>query len=131
MKAFISLVLVIFSFTENQEISDMQTVMQLSIDLKELQPYFHNSTRPLVIELNKHVDYDVELTKFGLPVELKSKAEIFVENKKSFISFRQLSMNNAKAQVSFIYSGRGVLVDLELMKIGNDWIIDHSNLTEK
>jgi len=122
-------------FTFGQTIEDKQAVIQMSIDLDELQNYYHDNEeedrKPLFICDNGIVPSTLELSKFGEPVHFMPKKDLFFTNKQAFLDFEKFQISETSAAVDFQYKVEGIAIELTFEKTNGSWIIDTKKLTEK
>lgn len=124
----IGLLFLLTSLTFGQTPKDKQTVIQMSIDLPSLQPYYLDE-KPLVIANDGVVPANLILTKFGEPVEFLLKPELFFLSKKSFLDFEKFEITPTQAEIVFQYAVKGLTVGLIFEKVGGDWSIKTRTLT--
>ena len=128
---FVSLSFLTFA----QTTKDSQSVIQLSIDLPELQPYYHvneaEGRKPLMI-LNDGIVQDfLSLTKFGERVQFRLEEDLFFNKIKGFLDFDIFSINPEKAHVIFHYSIEGIEVDLMFANRNNEWYVTKKEIVEQ
>lgn len=113
--------------------TDIQTVIQMSIDMDELQPYFHSEKpgrKPLIIEDNGVISKDIELTKFGEPVKFMKKPDLFFTDTDAFLVFNTFEINPTTASVDFHYNVEGIKMTLDFEKKDGQWIVISKELSE-
>lgn len=116
-----------------QSETDIQTVIQMSIDIEELQPYFHpekEGRNPLVIEANGVISSDLELVKFGVPVQFMQMKDLFFNNLDAFLEFDTFEISSTTATVLFRYYVEGIKIGLTFEKIDGEWMILTKKLSE-
>lgn len=130
---FILVVMMIKTF--GQDLKDKQIVIQMSIDLEELQMYYHEDEiqgrKPLIIFNNGIVQPDLNLTKFGEDARFMTKEELFFDNKQAYIDFEKFIITPNEAIIEFQYEIEGISVFLTLEKIADNWRITKKELKEK
>jgi hypothetical protein len=118
-----------------QTLEDKQTVIQMSIDLDELQQYYHSDKieerKPLIIFNNGTVPANLRLTKFGDEVMFMLEKELFFYNKQAFLDFDKCEIEPTQADIIFRYDIEGLTVKLTFEKIDNNWTIKTKKLKEK
>lgn len=125
-------------YPENKSIKNndslaLQKIIKKAIDLPELQQYYHvlelPSRSPLVVHFNTKDYKNLELFKFGKPVEIVNNINT-VKNK-PHLKFNVVNVEEAKASLDFDYKVEGINVLMELNKINGNWIVVNSKIIEK
>ena|SRR5690606_15579046 len=120
------------NFSNGQTIEDKQTVIQMSIDLIDLQQYFHvDKDDPLIILDDGIVPIDLKLIKFGEPVQFLEKPDLFFRNEKAYLDFDKFEISPDHAYVIFHYDIEGLTINLTFEKLDNNWTIKTKKLTEE
>src|SRR5262245_37049012 len=97
--------------TEKQmaPVSDLQALVQATIDVPSLQPYFHvdrdQTRKPLILVQNENVSAQLQLNKFGVPVLIVPRAQL---QGRPYLEFRALDVHDGAATVQFDYPIEGV-----------------------
>lgn len=125
---FIGFLFLLSNTIFGQTMEDQQTVIQMSIDLPSLQPYYVVEP-PLVIMDNGVVPANLSLAKFGEPVEFMQKQDLFFHNKKAFFDFEKFDITPSHAEVVFRYSVKGLTVTLMFEKLDGNWSVEKRTLT--
>lgn len=122
-------------FTYGQTMEDKQSVIQMSIDLVDLQPYYRadkiKGRKPLVISDNGIVPANLKLTKFGEPVEFMTKEELFFNVKTEYLDFEKFEISPTQADVEFQYNVEGLTIRLTFEKSDDNWVIGTKKLIEE
>ena len=116
------------NLTFGQTISDKQTVIQMSIDLPSLQPYYVQ-VPVLIIADNGVVPTNLNLAKFGEPVEFMPKHVLFFHSKTQFLEFEKFDITTTEAEVVFRYAVKGLTVSLMFEKQDGNWSVQTRSLT--
>ncbi len=115
--------------------NDKQTVIQMSIDLNELQQYYHvdasEGWKPLIIYNDGIVPTTLELTKFGEAVQFMTKEELFFYNKQAYLDFEKFEISPTRAYIEFQHNVEGLTIKLTFEKKNNIWKIKTKKLAEK
>lgn len=125
--------LTVLTFGQTNE--DKQTIIQMSIDLDELQQYYHvdseEGRKPLIIYYDGIIPSTLELTKFGESVHFMNKEELFFYNKKAYLDFDEFKVTPTRADIEFRYTIEGLTITLTFEKVDGAWEIKTRKLTEK
>lgn len=116
-----------------QSKTDVQTVIQMSIDMDELPSYYHpekEGRKPLMIESNGVISSELELVKFGEPVKFMKKPDLFFNNIEAFLVFDKFEISSKAATVHFQYIIEGIRIMLTFEKMDNAWLIETKKLSE-
>jgi len=123
-----------------QVLDDQSLVVQKCIDLPELQQYYpqnmDNSYKQLRI-LNFPVSFpeNLNVSKFGQSVLLKTRAEILTDNPDAFIAFSTFSITETTASVVFEISynrltgsPKSITGSVSLEKTAGNWIVTNQTI---
>lgn len=111
---------------ENNNSDATRQICQLTIDLPDLQQYYHNR-KPLYVVKNASLD-DVSLTKFGEPVKFIGASEA-AEKKTPAIEFTSIKIDDKTATVEFRYAIEGIRGKAEF-KFTDKWEVVSSDISE-
>ncbi|WP_158974270.1 hypothetical protein [Cellulophaga sp. L1A9] len=116
------------------ENEDLQKIIQQSIDLPELQQYFHSAElperAPLIIVSNNKIPTNLELEKFGEKVQILDVSEL--KNKEqAHLLFSTIVISENTASTIFNYPIEGIHVSIEFAKLNNEWTVVTSKLNEQ
>lgn len=125
--SLLGLLFLLTNLTFGQTIADKQTVIQMSIDLPSLQPYYVVEP-PLVITDDGVVPANLTLTKFGESVEFMQKQDLFFHNNRAFLDFEKFDITPTHAEVVFRYSIKGLTITLMFEKLDGNWSIEKRTL---
>ena len=110
---------------------DLQKLVQATIDLQDLQPYYHvdsePSRKPLIILKNDVIAHDLSLSKFGAPVQFLSRDEA---GSKPYIEVTKVTVNGSGAVVEFRYPVEGIYGTVTFTKAGDTWQVESHDLVE-
>ena len=127
--------LLIAIFTLGQTVEDTQSVIQMSIDLDDLQQYYGvdkiEGRKPLVIQNNGVVPTNLNLTKFGEPVQFMTEEELFFYGKEAFLAFERFEISQTRADVEFQYKIEGLIIKLTFVKADENWTIKKQGYFER
>lgn len=116
-----------------QSETDIRTVIQMSIDIDELHPYYHpekQGRKPLTIEANEVISSDLELLKFGESVQFMKKPDLFFNNIDAFLVFDKFEISSTTASVLFHYRVEGIKIMLTFEKKNGSWLLKTKKLSE-
>ena len=115
-----------------QNLSDLNVLIQATIDLPALQAYYHveqdPTRKPLVILMNKVLSQQLSLSKFGVPVVFLSRAEI---GDRPYLEVTKLTENEAAAVIEFLYPIEGIRGTVHFKKTGETWTVETHELVER
>jgi hypothetical protein len=118
-----------------QTLEDKQIVIQMSIDVDELQPYYHvdkiETRKPLIILNEGTVPSNLTLTKFEEEVQFMLKNEVFFYDKQAYLDFDKFDISPTQADIIFRYNIEGLIIKLTFEKVDNKWTIKTKKLKEK
>jgi hypothetical protein len=121
--------------TFGQTLEDQRVLIQLTIDLDELQQFYHidevEGRSPLIIFNDGVVPPTLELTKFGEEVEFMTTAELFFYNKAAFLDFERFDITPSQADIELNYSVEGLTITLSFEKIEGTWMVRSKQLVER
>ena len=109
----------------------MQAICQLTLDLPNLQPYYHVDTpgrKPVNVIKNVSLKDAVSLTKFGEAVKFVSPEEA-TKKKTAAIEFTSIKIADKTATVEFKYAVEGIKGKAEF-KFTDKWEVVSSSITE-
>jgi hypothetical protein len=113
-------------------VSDFQALVQATIDVPSLQPYFHvdrdHTRKPLIIVQNENVSEQLQLNKFGVPVLIVPRAQL---QGRPYIELRALEVHNGAATVQFEYPVEGVRGSLQFARQGSAWQLTAERIVER
>ena len=124
----IGILFLLTSLTFGQTMEDKQAVIQMSIDLPSLQPYYLQE-KPLIIANDGIVPTNLALTKYGEPVAFLLKTELFFLDEKAFLDFEKFEITPTQAAVVYRYDIKGLTISLIFEKNGGNWSIKTRTLT--
>lgn len=129
------LLLGLSNLTFGQTNEDNRIVIQMSIDLEDLQQYYHEDKvegrKPLIIYNEGIVPSNLSLSKFGEPVQFMTKEELFFHNKQAFLDFDKFEISLTQADIEFSYKIEGLTIVLMFEKVDGKWTIKTKKLIEK
>lgn len=132
---FIGLLIGLTTLAFGQTINDRQTVIQMSIDLDELQKYYHvdkdEGRKPLIIYNDGIVPSNLTLTKFGKPVQFMTKEDLFFHDEQAYLDFEKFEISPTNADIEFRYDIEGLTIRLTMEKLDDTWTIKTKKLIEK
>jgi len=110
------------------------SLVEETINLDRLQPYYHVDTFPERIPLvvavrNKEVNCK-NLEKFGKSVKIIYVDDSYNRVNEEYLDVTKLNVNNASALVNFHYSPEGIRGEIKFTKIDSRWVIDSSIIVE-
>ena len=118
-----------------EQVSSLQDVIQESLDMKEMLPYYNKKglpmQSPLVLLENKYVIPEMKLHLHGSNVRILTKEEIDNEMITAYIEFIQVIVGKKEAFASFIYHSRHIKVIVKFEEIEKDGIIQWRQLNHK
>ena len=133
--ALIALTVALSASTFGQTLEDQRVLIQMTIDLDELQPYFHvdevEGRSPLIIFNDGMVPPTLELTKFGEAVQFMTTAELFFYNKTAFLDFERFDITPSQADIELKYSVEGLTITLSFEKKEGTWRVRSKQLVER
>lgn len=106
-------------------------ICQLTIDLPNLQQYFHSDKsgrKPLYVVKNTNIKEDLSLTKFGEAVKFINADEA-AKNKVPALEFTSIKIGDKTATVEFRYAVEGIRGTAEF-KFTDKWEVASSNISE-
>jgi hypothetical protein len=116
----------------SHDLTDLQNLMQATIDLKPLQPYYHvgqePNRKPLIVLKNSIVNQDLSLSKFGSPVAFLSRTEI---GDRPYLEITKLTHDGTSAEVEFVYPVEGIRGTVYFKKTGDSWVVETHEIVEK
>ncbi len=131
----IGIILGLSTLTFGQTNEEIQTVVQMCIDLEDFQAYYHEDEiegrKPLIIYHDGMVPSDLTLIKFGEPVQFMTKEEIFFYNKQAYLDFDKFEISPTRADIEFRYDIEGLTISLTLKKVDGNWTIKRRKLIEQ
>ena len=108
-----------------------EAICQLTLDLPNLQQYYHSDKpgrKPLNVIKNDVLKEEISLTKFGEAVKFISKDEA-AKNKTAALEFTSIKIADKTANVEFRYAIEGIRGTVEL-KFTDKWEVVSSNIKE-
>jgi len=112
---------------------DIQILVQMSIDLPDLQKYYHIDEdplrSPLTIIKNSEITSKLKLQKFGSQVNIIDKEDLKKVNM-SYLEFEKIIIETDIANLNFNYPIEGIKVEVKCTKINNDWTIQEAKIVE-
>lgn len=105
----------------------MQEVLQTVLDLPALEGYFHPTQpqrRPLRVLKNNVVAENVQLSKFGEPVQLITPDEAR-QKETPYFEFTQADLQGSQATVAFRYAVEGIRGKVRLERDGSWKAVSH------
>ena len=103
-------------------LEDRQALLQQTIDLKSLQPYYHvdkiPARSPLLLIQNEIVGGGIRLSKFGQPVEVVERSEV---KKRPHLEITKLAVSGDQVTVEFRYPPEGIAGTVRFNKVGAEW----------
>jgi len=110
--------------------SDLQKAYQLTLDLPELQQYYHINEAPnrvpLIVVKNEFMNSKFKLKKFDKPVILLTKEKIRQKKIVTYFKFTDVKQKGNSLIIKFRYPVEGLAGKVIFKKTGNNWkIIDH------
>ena len=116
--------------------SDICAILQLTIDLPNLQQYFHvtesPNRKPLRMVINDTIDTEcISLKKFSEPVVFKDKQSA-ITSRLPYLEAKQIefTQHNNSAKVIFTYDIEGINGTVRLKKKGGVWVLHDSRIVE-
>jgi len=113
---------------------DLETIAQLTLDVEQLQPYFHVETfperSPLVVVAPALSEQGAKLQKFGRPVVFKTREEA-VESGGPYFEFKEIAVESGRATVRFEYPPEGIRGEIELAQTEASWKVVAARLVER
>ena len=113
--------------------TDLELIAQLTLDLEDLQQYYHVDVfperSPLIVVSPLLMRSGVSLQKFGRPI-------VYMEPDKAhasglpYLEFTEISIDNAIAKVAFRYAVEGLRGAAEFQKVSGAWTVTSSRLLE-
>jgi hypothetical protein len=113
--------------------TDVQQVCQLTIDLPELDKYYHSDLpgrRPLRVVRAEALRDTPVLIKFG-------QAAVYIspedgrQDDKAYIEFTRIEVGADYAEIEFRYPVEGIRGTVHLRKTGGAWKVQSSSLAER
>jgi hypothetical protein len=114
----------------NTDLQDQQKILQLIIDSKQLEKYYHTDVLPERVPLriinNNLINTNIRLVKFGRDV-------IFIEqdNNEPYLLFSAINIETDSAHVVFEYPPEGIKGLANLTKKNGNWEINKLTLHER
>lgn len=109
-----------------------QQLCQMTLDLPQLEGYFHPSApnrKPLRVLINDVVKENFKLVKFGEPVQLINSAEAEKGDLPVF-EFSSLEIKNETAKVVFRYRVEGITGTVDFKLEADQWKVVSQKITE-
>ncbi len=101
-------------------------VLQLALDVKEMDGFWHVDVRPdrVPLKIAPHADLpaSIALVKFGEPVVVEKDAPL---------RFETIQVNDAEARVHYRYDPEGVIVEVRLWSDGTRWRVVDTRVAER
>lgn len=119
----ISVFLMLSTFIIGQTINDKQTLIQMCIDYKELQPLLTTKT-PLIISYNGVIPTDLQLSKFNQSVKFMTKEERFFNNRLDYLEFTQFQLSESSATIIMRYEIKNASFTLNFEKKEGKWLLN-------
>lgn len=116
---------------ENTDKNALQTICQMTLDLPELQKYYHPEApgrTPVKVIKNSFLKDKISLSKFEKPVEFIEKEEADKKNIPAF-EFTSINITDKTATVEFRYAVEGIKGNAEF-KFDEKWEVVSKNLVE-
>ncbi len=118
-----------YLYAENNDATiekEVNTIIQIAIDLPDLQQYFHIKKSPLTIKLPAELNSIdlLRVRKFDNPVRLTASSSADIEIYDWITTGTGVSFNMA-------YPAEGVVVTYKFRKQNGDWQITQARLIEK
>lgn len=116
---------------ENNSSDDIRQICQLTLDLPDLQQYYHADKpgrKPVNVVKNASLKDDVNLTALGEPVKFISADEAAAK-KVPAVEFTSIKVSGKTATVEFRYAIEGIRGKAEF-KFTDKWEVVSSNLSE-
>jgi hypothetical protein len=111
---------------------DMQTVLQICIDLDDLQKYYHKQLvegkHHLVIRDDGIVPAYLQVEKFGNPVLFLSLEQLFFWDIRDPLIFRKFKIGKDTAELEFECGGIKDVIKISFSKSNNDWIVKNKQI---
>jgi hypothetical protein len=112
--------------TATAPVVDARTeVLQLALDVKEMDGFWHTDVRPdrvpLKIAPHDALPESVALVKFGRPVVVEPGAKL---------RFETIEVGETEARIGYRYDVEGVIVDVKLAHDGTRWRVVDTNVAE-
>jgi hypothetical protein len=111
---------------------DLQGLVQSTIDLPQLQAYYHvdqaPERKPLVVVRNDAVDRPLQLSKFGEPVEVLTADQAAG---RPHLEITRLSVKGTEAEVEFRYPVEGVGGTVQFHKTDSGWQVASQRIVER
>lgn len=114
--------------------SDLQQICQLTIDMRDLDKYFHvdklPDRKPLLVIKNQYTAGEPALFKFGekvryvLPNEMRLKPRPYFE-------FSKIQITGNSAYVEFVYPPEGLAGKVDLLKDERGWHTKSHSIVER
>ncbi len=112
--------------------AEVRQLAQAALDVPPLQKYFHvdqlPERKPLVVALNKVLEADPGLTKFGSPVVFVPAAEV---GKRPHVEFTRLERDDSGAVVELRYAVEGIRCKVRFEKDGETWKVASTEMAER
>jgi len=114
--------------------SDIQQILQKSINLPQLQQYYHIDTNPnrspLVILTNDKFPKDLSIEKFEKKVLILSEDEIKKQNK-VYLEFSKIEIEENTALIEISYAIEGIACKIQFIKKYQEWSVKNATIIEK
>lgn len=101
-------------------------VLQLALDVKEMDGFWHTDVRPdrVPLKVAPHTDLpsSIALVKFGEPVVIEKDAPLH---------FETITVSASEARVGYRYDPEGVIVEVRLQSDGTKWRVVDTSVAER
>jgi hypothetical protein len=112
--------------------SDVEQLLQMTLDLEKLDGYFHVDERPerkpLRILWSGAIPSSVKLQKFGEPVVIIAREEA---SHGPYLEFTKVEVGDETGEVIFVYPPEGIGGTVKFRKSGGSWRVESLRLTEE
>jgi len=123
--------------SEFMSVNEIREIIKLSINLPELQQYFHidsdPSRIPLIISefrLVKQVNM-TGITKFGKDIVIKKAEDLRANQNRSYLQIENWSYTENTLKFQYLYTIEGILVSYGFVKKNGAWVLENSSIKER
>jgi len=113
---------------------DMQTLLQMTLDLKAMEQYYHidklPERAPLIVIRNHYINADLKLKKFGTEVVFKKKKDIS-DRKQAYLEITKIDILENSAVLQYVYPVEGIAGTVNFKKIGQTWQVENVKIVER